>query len=379
MAGVYGAETADRHTDADERYLLEVAPRPGGGATPSSRSCCTGPTAPASSCGGCRRSPVDLLVVGSHGHGLVRDLLLGQTVDRVRHGLDIPMLITRPSPPPRRRAAAPTAPTGRRSPLSRSGVGPAIGLSRTARARGGVKPGRTSPPSSESGPPSADVDRFAAVKTRAVRAFGSMSQTSRVPASKYSRTLRPISALVLPLLSTSTARSMRQLGHRLVGRFRPGRRSQEMNVSRGCGGRPVVRLQRARPAPAMMPRLCRRRKAREKGEQTPSPIVDSWNPIAFSTRTPSTSLAGDVLAVEDVQDILLGGGAGGRAESDARRGDAAEALRGGRRRFDGGAAGSGGRGLRPWAGHVFSSRGWGRWLLSRESERPDKGGRRAAG
>jgi len=32
------------------------------------------------------------------GHGLVRDLLFGQTVDKVRHGLDIPMLIARPDP-----------------------------------------------------------------------------------------------------------------------------------------------------------------------------------------------------------------------------------------------------------------------------------------
>jgi hypothetical protein len=39
---------------------------------------------------------VDLLVVGSHGHGLVRDLLYGQTVDKVRHHLSIPMLIARP-------------------------------------------------------------------------------------------------------------------------------------------------------------------------------------------------------------------------------------------------------------------------------------------
>ena len=43
-----------------------------------------------------RHDPVDLLVVGSHGHGMVRDLLLGQTVDRVRHRLEVPMLIARP-------------------------------------------------------------------------------------------------------------------------------------------------------------------------------------------------------------------------------------------------------------------------------------------
>ena len=43
-----------------------------------------------------KSEPVDLLVVGSHGHGLVRDLLFGQTVDKVRHGLSIAMLISRP-------------------------------------------------------------------------------------------------------------------------------------------------------------------------------------------------------------------------------------------------------------------------------------------
>jgi manganese transport protein len=43
-----------------------------------------------------RTDPVDLLVVGSHGHGLIRDLLFGQTVDRVRHNLEVPMLIARP-------------------------------------------------------------------------------------------------------------------------------------------------------------------------------------------------------------------------------------------------------------------------------------------
>ena len=43
-----------------------------------------------------RKDPVDLLVVGLHGHGMVRDLLLGQTVDRVRHSLGVPMLYCSP-------------------------------------------------------------------------------------------------------------------------------------------------------------------------------------------------------------------------------------------------------------------------------------------
>ena len=70
----------------------------------------------------CERDPVDLLVVGSHGHGLVRDLLFGQTVDRVRHDLEIPMLIARPGaaparrPAPRRRPALPSDPGRPRCP-----------------------------------------------------------------------------------------------------------------------------------------------------------------------------------------------------------------------------------------------------------------------
>ena len=56
-----------------------------------------------------KKHPVDLLVVGSHGHGLVRDLLYGQTVDKVRHGLNVPMLIARPD-----RAGAAVADRGAR-------------------------------------------------------------------------------------------------------------------------------------------------------------------------------------------------------------------------------------------------------------------------
>jgi manganese transport protein len=38
---------------------------------------------------------VDLLVIGSHGHRLLGDLLLGKTVDPVRHKADIPILVVR--------------------------------------------------------------------------------------------------------------------------------------------------------------------------------------------------------------------------------------------------------------------------------------------
>ena len=87
--------------------------------------------------------------------------------------------------------------------------------------RGRTKPGKTAPPSSAwSARTRAD---FSIVeKTRAVRFLGSISQTSMTPASKYSRTLRAISGLVFPSLSTSTARSGARSGIGSRGLSRPG-------------------------------------------------------------------------------------------------------------------------------------------------------------
>ena len=64
-----------------------------------------------------------------------------------------------------------------------------------------------------------------------VRFLGSTGQTCRVPAWKYSASLRFISALVLFLLKISTARS--ELGIGLPGRSRPGSLSQEVNAASG--------------------------------------------------------------------------------------------------------------------------------------------------
>jgi manganese transport protein len=93
---VYGDETADRETGADERYLDEVVRVLHGMGYMAHPILLHGPNPAVQLVSWLRRAPVDLLVVGSHGHGLVRDLLYGQTVDKVRHRLDIPMLIARP-------------------------------------------------------------------------------------------------------------------------------------------------------------------------------------------------------------------------------------------------------------------------------------------
>jgi manganese transport protein len=96
LTGLYGPDTGDLHTEADARYLADVV------SVMRLRGFLAEPVLlydmdrAGALVSYLRRHPVDLLVVGSHGHRMVADLLFGQTVDRVRHRLEIPMLIARP-------------------------------------------------------------------------------------------------------------------------------------------------------------------------------------------------------------------------------------------------------------------------------------------
>jgi manganese transport protein len=96
MTRILGSETADRETSADERYLADVVHLLESKGYRSRAVLLHGPNPASSLVAHLRGDPVDLLVLGSHGHGLVRDLLFGQTVDRVRHNLAIPLLVARP-------------------------------------------------------------------------------------------------------------------------------------------------------------------------------------------------------------------------------------------------------------------------------------------
>ena len=42
------------------------------------------------------RCAPDLVIMGAHGHGGLKDLIFGTTIDPVRHDLDVPVLIVRP-------------------------------------------------------------------------------------------------------------------------------------------------------------------------------------------------------------------------------------------------------------------------------------------
>ena len=91
---VYSKDVYDEHTREDEQYLLEIAEelRSAGGiveiALPHgdpARELVRYITS----------HKVDMLVMGSHGHRLLGDLLLGETVDPVRHQVEIPVLVVR--------------------------------------------------------------------------------------------------------------------------------------------------------------------------------------------------------------------------------------------------------------------------------------------
>jgi manganese transport protein len=96
LTRVLGPETADRESGADERYLADLVAALKDRGYRSRPVLLHGPNPAVEIVNYLRQDPVDLLVVGSHGHGMVRDLLLGQTVDKVRHSLGVPMLIARP-------------------------------------------------------------------------------------------------------------------------------------------------------------------------------------------------------------------------------------------------------------------------------------------
>ena len=38
---------------------------------------------------------VDLVAMATHGHGFIKDIILGETVDKVRHALKVPVLLLR--------------------------------------------------------------------------------------------------------------------------------------------------------------------------------------------------------------------------------------------------------------------------------------------
>jgi manganese transport protein len=91
---VYSNDVYDEHTRDDEQYLLEIASEVRASGVAVEIALPHGDPSKelinfAASHG------VDMLVMGSHGHRLIGDLIWGQTVDPVRHRVEIPVLVVR--------------------------------------------------------------------------------------------------------------------------------------------------------------------------------------------------------------------------------------------------------------------------------------------
>jgi manganese transport protein len=95
----YGPQTGDLESRGDELYLTGLAERlvrdTAGGPIPGVRAVLGYGDVPRAIVRLARTEGIDLLVVGGHGHRTLGDLVHGETIQRVRHGVGIPVLAVR--------------------------------------------------------------------------------------------------------------------------------------------------------------------------------------------------------------------------------------------------------------------------------------------
>jgi manganese transport protein len=93
---VYGGESSTAEVEAGEQYLSGIADsiREEGVTVETSTFFSSSPKREIVRYA--RKVRPDLIVMGAHGHGGLKDLIFGTTIDPVRHNLEVPMLIVRP-------------------------------------------------------------------------------------------------------------------------------------------------------------------------------------------------------------------------------------------------------------------------------------------
>jgi manganese transport protein len=95
----YGPQTGDLESSGDEAYLAKLAERlrqePAARPIAAVRYALAYGAVPRGIVRLVRTEGVDLLVMGGHGHGRVGDVIHGETIQAVRHQLDIPILTVR--------------------------------------------------------------------------------------------------------------------------------------------------------------------------------------------------------------------------------------------------------------------------------------------
>jgi manganese transport protein len=93
---VYGREASTAEVEAGEQYLDRIAQslRDQGVTVETAITHSSSPKKEIVRYA--REVRPDLVIMGAHGHGGLKDLIFGTTINPVRHNLEVPMLIVRP-------------------------------------------------------------------------------------------------------------------------------------------------------------------------------------------------------------------------------------------------------------------------------------------
>lgn len=93
---IYGHESSTAEVEAGEQYLAGVAEALRKQGVAVETAIFHSPSPKREIVRYARQMRPDLIIMGAHGHGGLKDLIFGTTIDPVRHDLDVPMLIVRP-------------------------------------------------------------------------------------------------------------------------------------------------------------------------------------------------------------------------------------------------------------------------------------------
>jgi manganese transport protein len=93
---VYGQAASTAETEAGEQYLESIAQHLRDQGLPVETSITHSTHPDREIVRYAREVDADLVIMGAHGHGGLKDLIFGNTINPVRHQLNVPMLIVRP-------------------------------------------------------------------------------------------------------------------------------------------------------------------------------------------------------------------------------------------------------------------------------------------
>lgn len=94
---VYGRDSSTAEVEAGEQYLDRIAQSLRDQGVAVETAICHSPSPSKEIVRYAREIQPDLVIMGAHGHGGLKDLIFGNTINPVRHELQVPMLIVRPS------------------------------------------------------------------------------------------------------------------------------------------------------------------------------------------------------------------------------------------------------------------------------------------